>query len=129
MKGKAGLVIGLSVGYVLGTRAGRERYEQIKTQWLKVWNLDPVQRQVIKAETFAKSAAVAVPGVLWEGAKRVSKAVSEKQQAGSIKGAGDDVRKIVRDTADELEDAVESAADEASRAADEVSKAPKTDGK
>ena len=42
MKGKIGLVVGIGVGYVLGTRAGRERYEQIKTQWLKVWNLDPV---------------------------------------------------------------------------------------
>ena len=49
MKGKVGLVIGLSVGYVLGTRAGRERYEQIKTQWLKLWNTAPVQRQVVKA--------------------------------------------------------------------------------
>ena len=29
MKGKVGLVVGLSVGYVLGTRAGRERYEHI----------------------------------------------------------------------------------------------------
>ena len=29
MRGKVGLVIGLGVGYVLGTRAGRERYEQI----------------------------------------------------------------------------------------------------
>ncbi|MDF2508210.1 MAG: hypothetical protein K0Q52_2069 [Microbacterium sp.] len=26
MKGKIGLVVGLGVGYVLGTRAGRERY-------------------------------------------------------------------------------------------------------
>lgn len=129
MKGKAGLVIGLSVGYVLGTRAGRERYEQMKTQWLKIWNLDPVQRQVIRAETFAKSAVMTVPGVLWEGAKRVNKAVAEKQQDGSAKGATGDVRKIVRDTAEELGDAVEIAADEASRAASEASKAPKTDGK
>src|SRR3546814_17314066 len=30
MKGKVGLVIGLAAGYVLGARAGRERYEQIK---------------------------------------------------------------------------------------------------
>ena len=42
MRGKAGLVVGLAVGYVLGTRAGRERYEQIKAAALKVWNLDPV---------------------------------------------------------------------------------------
>ena len=84
-----------------------------------------MQRQVVKAETFAKSAIVAVPGVLWEGAKRVGKAVAAQQQAGS----GDDVRKVVRETADELGDAVEDAADAAKRAADGVSKAPKTDGK
>ena len=47
MKGKIGLVVGLGVGYVLGTRAGHERYEQIKTQWLKVWHLDPVQEQAL----------------------------------------------------------------------------------
>ncbi len=55
MRGKAGLVIGLAVGYVLGTRAGRERYEQIKAQALKVWNFDPVQDQVDKVKDFAKS--------------------------------------------------------------------------
>ena len=50
MRGKVGLVIGLAAGYVLGTRAGRERYEQIKEQALKVWNLDPVQKQVDRAK-------------------------------------------------------------------------------
>ena len=55
MRGKVGLVIGLAAGYVLGTRAGRERYEQIKAQVDKVWNLDPVQEQVAKAKDFAKS--------------------------------------------------------------------------
>jgi hypothetical protein len=30
MKFRLGLVIGLAVGYVLGAKAGRERYEQIK---------------------------------------------------------------------------------------------------
>ncbi|HEY5650907.1 MAG TPA: YtxH domain-containing protein [Acidimicrobiia bacterium] len=30
MKFKSGLTIGIAVGYVLGARAGRERYEQIK---------------------------------------------------------------------------------------------------
>ena len=36
MRGKAGLVIGLAIGYVLGTRAGRERYEQIKAQAARI---------------------------------------------------------------------------------------------
>ncbi len=56
MRGKAGLVIGLAAGYVLGTRAGRERYEQIKTQAEKVWNLPPVQKQVDKLQALGTSA-------------------------------------------------------------------------
>jgi len=30
MRFRSGLVVGATVGYVLGTRAGRQRYEQIK---------------------------------------------------------------------------------------------------
>ena len=29
MRGKLGIAIGLAAGYVLGTRAGRERYQQL----------------------------------------------------------------------------------------------------
>jgi hypothetical protein len=83
MRGKVGIVIGLAAGYVLGARAGRERYEQIKTQWLKVWHLDPVQEQVEKVKDFAKSSALAVPGVLWEGAKKVTSAISSKDTPGA----------------------------------------------
>lgn len=75
MKGKIGLVVGLGVGYVLGTRAGRERYEQIKTQWLKVWNLDPVQEQVTKVKGFVGDKAAAVPGAIWTGVVKIAKSV------------------------------------------------------
>ena len=53
MNGKAGLIVGLAAGYVLGSRAGRERYNQIKEQALKVWNTDRVQEQVGKVKDFA----------------------------------------------------------------------------
>lgn len=46
MKGKLAFLLGAAVGYVLGTRAGRERYEQIKRGALRVWNTGPVQRGV-----------------------------------------------------------------------------------
>ncbi len=46
MKGKIAFVLGATVGYVLGTRAGRERYEQIKQGAQSVWNTEPVQRGV-----------------------------------------------------------------------------------
>ncbi|GAA3937656.1 hypothetical protein [Microbacterium soli] len=77
MRGKVGLVVGLGVGYVLGTRAGRERYEQIKTQWLRVWHLDPVQRQVARAQDFAKTQAAAVPNALWRGVVKVVSSASD----------------------------------------------------
>jgi hypothetical protein len=82
MRGKAGLVVGLAIGYVLGTRAGRERYEQIKGQWLKVWNMEPVQEQVGKVKDFAKSSAMALPSTLWDSAVKVTKAASSKGTPG-----------------------------------------------
>ena len=110
MKGKIGLVVGLGVGYVLGTRAGRERYEQIKTQWLKVWHLDPVQAQVTRVQDFAKSQAAAIPGALWNGAVKVAKAVSDSGTPGQrLDSAIDATKDAVDDVADAAEDAVEEA--------------------
>lgn len=53
------LIAAAAAGYVLGTKAGRERYEQIKRQSSKVWNSEPVQHGVHEAEGMAKHAASA----------------------------------------------------------------------
>ncbi|MGD8168668.1 YtxH domain-containing protein [Herbiconiux sp. P16] len=53
MRGKIIFVVGLATGYVLGTRAGRERYEQIKAGAEKVWNTPTVQSGVQKVQEFA----------------------------------------------------------------------------
>lgn len=110
MKGKIGLVVGLGVGYVLGTRAGRERYEQIKTQWLKVWNTDPVQHQVARVQEFARSQAAAVPGAVWNGAVKVVKAVSNSGTPGQkLDGVIDATKDAVDEVADAAEDTAETA--------------------
>lgn len=46
MKGKVGFVLGAALGYVLGTRAGRARYEQIKRGATAVWETPLVQQRV-----------------------------------------------------------------------------------
>lgn len=110
MRGKAGLVIGIGIGYVLGTRAGRERYEQIKTQWLKVWNADPVQKQVSKVKDIAADAAKAVPGVLWSGAKKVTDAVRGPGTPGQKLDAGiAEAQKASKEAAAAADDAAKSA--------------------
>lgn len=117
MKGKIGLVVGIGVGYVLGTRAGRERYEQIKTQWLKVWNLDPVRDQVDKVKGYVGDKAAAVPGAIWTGVQKVVKSASggdktAGQRLDSAVAAG---RKAADDIVDATEDAVEEVKDAAKK--------------
>jgi hypothetical protein len=43
MRYKATFVAGLATGYVLGARAGRARYEQIRRLALAMWNRPVVQ--------------------------------------------------------------------------------------
>lgn len=122
MRGKAGLVVGIAIGYVLGTRAGRERYEQIKAQWLKVWNLDPVQEQVGKVKDFAKTQAMALPSTLWDSAVKVVQAAGSKGTPGqkldaAIKAgeeSADDVGQAAKKSASAVKDAVDEAVDDAS---------------
>ncbi len=52
-------VAGVAAGYVLGTKAGQKRYEQIKTKAEQLWVSDPVQQKVAVAkQTLAEKAPV-----------------------------------------------------------------------
>ncbi|MBN9239250.1 MAG: hypothetical protein BGO97_06140 [Micrococcales bacterium 70-64] len=76
MKGKILLVVGIGIGYVLGTRAGREKYDQMKATAQKLWNDPRVQKQVNNAEEFVKDKAPDVAEFLADGAKKVVSQVS-----------------------------------------------------
>ena len=58
--GKLTFIAGLAAGYVLGARAGRQRYEQIARTSGKVWNSGPVQKQVSTAKEVARTKAAPV---------------------------------------------------------------------
>jgi hypothetical protein len=80
--GKLSFLAGAAVGYVLGAKAGRKRYEQIKTQAGRVWKSDPVQARVSTAAAAVKQqAAPLVTQKLNEAVKAVG------QQLGSTSSA------------------------------------------
>jgi len=113
MRGKAALVVGLVAGYVLGTRAGRERYEQIKAQAEKVWEQPVVQGQVEKVKAFGVSALKSVPGVVWKGAKTVTGAAA---QSGTVQERAERAGRAAKQSASEVADVVEDSVDEAKEA-------------
>lgn len=126
MRGKIGIVVGLAAGYVLGSRAGRERYEQIKSQYLKLWNTDPVQKQVAKAKDLGKTAALALPSTVWDGAVKVTKAVTKSGTPGQKldsaikagKASADDVARGAEVTADEVKKAADKTVSDLKKSAD-----------
>jgi hypothetical protein len=81
MKGKILFVAGLGLGYILGTRAGREKYDELKTAALKVWNDPRVQKQVDAVEDFVKDKAPEVADFVTDNAKKVVGKVSAKAPA------------------------------------------------
>lgn len=50
MRTKAAFLIGGAVGYVFGTRAGREQFERMRTQFEKLWADPRVQSKVSDVE-------------------------------------------------------------------------------
>ncbi|MCU1444647.1 hypothetical protein [Cryobacterium sp.] len=94
MRGKLLFITGGLVGYVLGARAGRKRYDQIASAASDLWSRPPVQRRVNEVRDFALERVGDVPGALFEAGKKVVSAVQDKTgtvkstEAGSATAAG-----------------------------------------
>jgi hypothetical protein len=82
MPGKISFLVGLGAGYVLGTRSGRERYEQIAGKAQQVWRDPRVQKKAGQAQQLVKDkaseAGSAAAEKAGEAGSRVSAKVSEK---------------------------------------------------
>jgi uncharacterized protein YbaA (DUF1428 family) len=71
MRGKILFVTGAAVGFVLGARAGRERYEQIKAAAGKVWESPGVQKQVHSVEDFVAAKVGEFPETVYITVKKL----------------------------------------------------------
>lgn len=74
---KLAFLVGVAVGYVLGSRAGRERYEQIRSGATKVAQNPTVQDAVGKAQGAVTTQAAAVADAAKEKASEVAGAAKD----------------------------------------------------
>lgn len=81
MKVKAAFLVGGAVGYVLGTRAGREQFDKIRASAQNVWESPKVQDTVSEATGFVKEKAPDLKD-------KVTGAVRQATEA--VRGKGDD---------------------------------------
>ena len=116
------LLVGLGVGYLLGARAGRERYEQIKTKANELWEDPRVRKARTEVEAYARqqapiireraeAVAKAAPGVVADGAKAA--AGMAKDVAGKVSTTAKDVADKVGDSAKDVAGKVGTAAKDA----------------
>ena len=80
MRGKLLFITGGLIGYVLGARAGRKRYEQIAAAASDLWSAKPVQRRVTEVRDFALETVGDVPAAIFEAGKKVVAAVQGKKE-------------------------------------------------
>lgn len=75
MRAKAAFVVGAGVGYVLGTRAGRQQYERIVRASRAVWSHPlvhtPISGLETKAAELARAQSVAMIDHLADAAKNL----------------------------------------------------------
>ncbi|GGA68448.1 hypothetical protein GCM10011490_18630 [Pseudoclavibacter endophyticus] len=74
-------IIGLIVGYVLGARAGRRRYDQIAEKAKNVWESTSVQHQVGKAEESLKTVAGMAGDAALDGVKNLTNRVIDSKKS------------------------------------------------
>lgn len=135
MRGKILFVVGLGVGYVLGTRAGRERYEQIRKAAEGVWNAPTVQQGVGTVKEFAAARVGDLSDTVLDGVKSLignatrGSGASRSDVSNAAKSARAGVSKsaqAARSAVDTAADAIDDVIDEAEKAASSAASASKS---
>lgn len=78
---KFGVLVGSGVGYVLGTRAGRERYEQIRERYQKLKGTEPAQRLSTEVQRITEEASHSVEKKANEAVDKVTGAAHDTVQS------------------------------------------------
>jgi hypothetical protein len=82
MRFRLGLLAGAAIGYLQGTKAGRERYEQIRQQWQKARRTQPAQRLSGEFEHAAERASHSIGQAANRGVDKVRGIIRRGEKGG-----------------------------------------------
>ena len=75
---RTALLIGFGAGYILGSKAGRERYEQIKRWWRSFTGSPPVHAIAERGKDLAEEAGRKSLGAVQRGVSKVGSGVKDR---------------------------------------------------
>jgi hypothetical protein len=78
MRMRLGLIIGFGAGYVLGAKAGQQRYEEIRDSFNKLMGTEPAQQLQAEVRGAAERAGALIEEKAADGIAIVTDKVNEK---------------------------------------------------
>jgi hypothetical protein len=78
MRFRMGFLLGFGTGYVLGTKAGRQRYEQIRAAWGQLAESPAVQRAAERTKEMAGEQARKSLSLVQSGVEKAGSAVRDR---------------------------------------------------
>ena len=127
------LGLGIAIGYVIGARAGRERYDQMKGKATKLWESPRVAKARTGVEDYARTqgpilrdkaeaVAKATPGFVTSTAKDVAGTAHDVAESakGSAKEFAETAKTSAKDLAETAKESAKNLADRASTSARDV---------
>lgn len=79
MRGRLGVFVGFGAGYVLGAKAGRDRYEQLRRLYENLLNSRAFKEASGKAKEAASTGFVQAKDKAAEGASKVTEVVRDRK--------------------------------------------------
>lgn len=127
------LGLGIAIGYVIGARAGRERYDQMKDKATELWESPRVTKARTSVEDYARAqgpilrdkaeaVAKATPGFVTTTAKEVTETAREVAESvkGTAKEFAETAKTSAKDIAETAKGSAKDIADRASTSARDV---------
>ena len=88
MKGRTGFLIGIGVGYVLGTRAGRERYEQMKDAVEKAAEQPQIHEAIERTAEATSGPRAKSKAILSDQLRNASELIRRRTEAAADRNGG-----------------------------------------